>query len=124
MQASVHAGFPSPAEDHAGKPLDLNDLLITHPQATYMLSVAGDSMVDEGINDRDIVVVNRAIRPRHGHIVIAVLDGEFAIKKLFKRAGRIKLLAGNPTYPPIIPDEGQNLEVWGVVTSCIRRFAI
>ena len=89
-----------------------------------MLSVAGDSMVDEGIHDRDIVVVNRAIRPRHGHIIVAVLDGEFAIKKLYKRAGRVMLLAGNPTYPPIIPNDGQSLDVWGVVTSCIRRFAI
>ena len=124
VPASVHAGFPSPADDHAGKPLDLNDLLVTHPQATYMLSVAGDSMVEEGINDRDIIVVNRAIKPRHGHIVVAILDGEFAVKKLHQRAGRVKLLAGNPTYPPIIPKDGQSLVVWGVVTSSIKRFAV
>ena len=124
VPASVHAGFPSPAEDHVGKPLDLNDLRVTHPQAPFMLSVAGDSMVEEGIDDRDIIVVNRAIKPRHGHIVVAILDGEFAVKKLYQRAGRVKLLAGNPTYPPIIPGDGQSLVVWGVVTSSIKRFAI
>ena len=65
-----------------------------------------------------------AIKPRHGHIVVAILDGEFAVKKLYQRAGRVKLLAGNPTYPPIIPGDGQSLVVWGVVTSSIKRFAI
>lgn len=120
--SSVRAGFPSPADDYACKRIDLNEVLVTHPQATFMMRVAGDSMREEGIEDGDVVVVNRAIKPRHGHIVVAVLDSEFTVKKLYQRAGRMKLRAGNPTYPDIIPGDGQTLEVWGVVTSCIKQF--
>lgn len=120
--ATVHAGFPSPADDYVCKRIDLNDVLVTHPQATFMLRVAGDSMRDEGIDDGDMLVVNRAIKPRHGHIVVAVLDQDFAVKKLYLRGGRLKLKAGNPTYPEIVPAEGQTVEIWGVVTSCIKQF--
>lgn len=120
--ATVHAGFPSPADDYACRRIDLNDVLVTHPQATFMLRVAGDSMRDEGIDDGDMLVVNRALKPRHGHIVVAVLDQEFAVKKLHLRAGRLKLKAGNPTYPEIVPVDGQTVEIWGVVTCCIKQF--
>lgn len=121
--AKVHAGFPSPAEDYLCKRIDLNDVLVTHPQATFMFRVAGDSMRDEGIDDGDLLVVNRALKPRHGHIVVAAVDGEFAVKKLHLRAGRLKLKAANPTYPDIVPSECQTVEVWGVATSCIKRFS-
>ena len=121
--ATVHAGFPSPAEDYRCKRIDLNEILVTHPQATFMLRVAGDSMREEGIDDGDMLVVNRALKPRHGQIVVAVVDGEFAVKKLYLRAGRLKLRAGNPTYPEIVPAEGQTIEVWGVTTHCIKQFS-
>jgi DNA polymerase V len=120
--ATVHAGFPSPAEDFQVKRIDLNTILVTHPQATFMLRVAGDSMRDTGIDDGDMLVVNRAIKPRHGQVVVAVVDGEFAVKELYMRGGRIKLKAGNPTYPEISPTDGQTIEVWGVVTCCIKQF--
>jgi len=120
--ALVHAGFPSPAEDYLVKRIDLNTVLVTHPQATFMLRVAGDSMRDTGIDDGDLLVVNRALKPQHGQIVVAVVDGEFAVKQLSLRGGRLKLKAGNPTYPDISPSEGQTIEVWGVVTSCIKQF--
>ncbi|MFL9668975.1 LexA family protein [Variovorax sp. AB1(2024)] len=120
--ATVHAGFPSPAEDFLVKRIDLNSVLVTHPQATFFLRVAGDSMRDCGIEDGDLLLVNRAIKPRHGQIVVAVVDGDFAVKQLHLRAGRLKLKAGNPTYPDITPSEGQTIEVWGVVTSCIKQF--
>lgn len=120
----VHAGFPSPAEDFGETRIDLNVELIRHPQATFFLRVAGDSMHEAGIDDGDIVVVDRALKPRHRHIVVAVVDGDFTIKWLALRAGRIKLQAANPTYPDIVPKDGQTLEVWGVVTSCIKRFAL
>lgn len=121
--AKVHAGFPSPAEDYLCKRIDLNEVLVTHPQATFMFRVAGDSMKEEGIDDGDMLVVNRALRPRNGHIVVAAVDGEFTVKKLVMRAGRLhRLKAGNPTYPDIIPAEGQTVEVWGVATSCIKQF--
>ena len=69
-----------------------------------------------------MLLVNRAIKPSHGHIVVAVVDGEYAVKQLYLRGGRIKLKAGNPTYPEIVPTEGQTVEVWGVVTCCIKQF--
>ncbi len=122
--AGVRAGFPSPAEDFAVNRLDLSQLLITHPQATFLLRVAGPSMREAGIDDGDTLVVDRAIKPRHGHIVVAVVDGEFTVKQLHQRAGRIRLKAANPTFPDIEPQEGQTVEVWGVVTSCIKRFPV
>ena len=118
---SVAAGFPSPAEDLGGQRIDLGQLLITHPQATYFLRVSGNSMVDAGIFDRDIMLVDRAIKPRHGHIVVAIVDGDFTVKQLYQRGGRIKLKAANPTYPDITLKDGQTLEVWGVVTATVRQ---
>ena len=118
----VRAGFPSPADDFAVKRIDLNDILITHPQATFLVSVSGDSMRDIGISDKDTLVVNRALKERHGCVVVAVVDGEFTVKTLHERAGRIRLKAANSTYPEIVPKDGQSVEVWGVVTACIKRF--
>lgn len=118
----VSAGFPSPAEDLGAERIDLTKELITHPQATFLLRVAGDSMRDAGIFDRDILIVDKAIKPRSNMIVVAVLDGEFSVKRLYQRGGRVKLQAANPTYPDIIPKDGQMLEIWGVVTACIKQF--
>lgn len=122
-EARVRAGFPSPAEDFAVNRLDLTQILVTHPQATFLLRVAGPSMREAGIDDGDTLVVDRAIKPRHGHVVVAVVDGDFTVKVLHQRAGRVKLKAANPTFPDIVPKDGQTVEVWGVVTSCIKRFA-
>ena len=122
--ASVRAGFPSPAADFDVKRLDLSKILIKHPQATYLLRVAGPSMREAGIDDGDTIVVDRAIKPQHGHIVVAVVDEEFTVKYLHQRAGRVRLRAANPTYPDIVPREGQTIEAWGVVTSCIKRFVV
>lgn len=119
---SVSAGFPSPAEDHAEPRLDLTEILITHPQATFLLRVSGESMHGAGIFDGDLLVVNRAIKPRHGQVVVAVVDGEFTVKYLHDRNGRVKLKAANPTYPDIVPGESQTIEVWGVVTASVKRF--
>lgn len=122
--SSVHccipAGFPSPAEDHAVKRLDMNDILIKSPASTFLMRVRGDSMIEAGISDGDLVLVDRSIRPTSGHVVVAVVDGEFTVKTLWKRADRVRLKAANPTYPDIIPRDGQTLEVWGVVTFSIR----
>lgn len=123
-ESKVQAGFPSPAEDFTAKRINLSEILITHPQATFLLRVRGDSMRDAGIFDGDILVVDRSIKPRHGHIVVAVVDGDFTVKHLVLRAGQVKLRAANATYPDIIPREGQTLEVWGVATSSIKRFPV
>lgn len=124
LVGAVHAGFPSPADDFAAKRIDLTEVLITHPQATFLLLARGLSMVNAGIYDGDMLVVNRAVKPRHGHIVVAVVDGDFTVKTLYQRAGRVKLQAANVTFPDIIPRDGQTLEVWGVVTSSIRRYVV
>ncbi|QKO20690.1 LexA family transcriptional regulator [Rhodoferax sp. BAB1] len=119
----VAAGFPSPAEDLGGQRVDLTRELVTHPQATFLLRARGHSMVGAGILDDDILVVNRALVPRHQSVVVAVVDGEFTVKTLWQRAGRVKLQPANPAYPEIVPAEGQTLEIWGVVTAAIHQFA-
>ena len=120
LDVRIAAGFPSPAEDHAGKRIDVLEHLVKHPQATYQMQVRGESMREAGIFDGDVVLVDRAIAPRPGQIVVAVVDGEFTIKQLWQRAGRMKLKAANPTFADISPKEGQSVEVWGVVVASIK----
>lgn len=122
LLGSAPAGFPSPAEDLQEQAIDLGQMLVTHPQATYLIRARGVSMVEAGIFDNDILVVNRALKPRHQDIVVAVVDGDFTIKTLHQRAGRIKLKAANPTYADIVPRDGQTLEIWGVVTAAVKQF--
>jgi DNA polymerase V len=124
FDAVIAAGFPSPAEDHAVKRIDLNEILIRHPQATFLMRVRGTSMKDAGIDDGDVVLIDRAIKPAHGHIIVAVVDGEFTVKRLWKRGDRVKLQAENPTYPDIVPKDGQQVEVWGVVTNAIKAMRV
>ena len=122
---AARAGFPSPAEDLGAERIDITSVLITHPQATFFTRVKGDSMVDDGIFDGDILVVNRAIRPAHGHIICASIDnGELIVKRLHKQYGRLKLVSSNPTYPPIVPKEGETVDLWGVVTASIKQFRV
>lgn len=121
LLGTIAAGFPSPAEDHAVKRIDLNDVLIKHPLSTYLMRVRGASMVDAGIDDGDVVLVDKVIKAAHGHVVVAVVDNEFTCKRLWRRGSNVKLQAANPTYPDIVPREGQTIEVWGVVTTVIKR---
>ncbi len=122
LLGSARAGFPSPAEDLQEHSIDLIEVLVTHPQATYVIRARGDSMVEAGIFDNSLLVVDRALKPRNQDIVLAQLDGEYTIKYFYQRAGITKLKAANPTYPDIVPKEGQTLQVWGVVTACIKQF--
>ncbi|MDP2780912.1 LexA family transcriptional regulator [Devosia sp.] len=122
LPCRVAAGFPSPAEDHAVQRVDLMAQLIKHPQASFLLRVRGESMKDAGIFDNNVVLVDRAITARSGHIVIAMVDGEFVCKTFWQRAGRIKLKAANVTFPDINPADGQTVEIWGVVVASIKQF--
>ena len=118
---SVRAGFPSPADDYIAETLDLNELLITHKEATFFVRAKGHSMTGAGIHDGDLLVVDRSLAATHRSVIIAVVDGEFTVKRLYKRAGKIRLLAENPDFAPIEFNEGQELQVWGVVTSVVHQ---
>ncbi|HOP31404.1 MAG TPA: translesion error-prone DNA polymerase V autoproteolytic subunit [Spirochaetota bacterium] len=116
----VPAGFPSPADDYIENTLDLNDFLIEHPAATFFVRVAGDSMTGAGINSGDILIVDRALTPRSGSIVVAILNGEFTVKRLSCVNGKMFLLPENPAYDPIEITDGSGFEVWGVVAHVIH----
>lgn len=117
----VRAGFPSPADDYVEAFLDLNEHLIEHKDATFFVQATGDSMTGAGIQEGNLLVVDRALEARHGDIVIAVIDGDLTVKRLEKLRGKIRLVAENPAYAPIEFTDGQELTIWGVVTSVIQR---
>ena len=114
------AGFPSPAADLAVNRINIGDILVKNPVSTYFMCVKGFSMKDAGIDDGDHVIVDRSIEPRHNHIVIAEINGDVTVKRLFKKNGIIKLRAENVTYPDIVPVQGQEWAIWGVVTYIIK----
>jgi DNA polymerase V len=119
---SVAAGFPSPAEQYLEPPLDLNEFLVKRPAATYFVRVEGDSMEGKGICDGDLLVVDRSLDPRDGDVVIAAVDGEFTVKTLRKKNGKVGLQAENPKYPDIVPKGASELVLFGKVTAVIHRF--
>ena len=120
--SKIAAGFPSPAEDFIEGKLDLNDYLIRHPAASFYVRVSGESMLNAGIFPNDILLVDRAESAAHGDVVIAVLDGELTVKRLYRRDGIVRLDAENPAYPNIDIQQGQELIIWGVVRACIHEF--
>jgi DNA polymerase V len=130
IAGSVAAGFPSPAEQYLEPPLDLNELLVKRPAATYFVRVQGDSMIGKGIHDKDILVVDRSLDPRDGDVVIAAVDGEFTVKTLRKgKRGTVAgdrrvvwLEAANSKYPDIILKGMSELRLFGKVTAVIHRF--
>lgn len=112
---AVHAGFPSVAQDYFSGDFSFDQNVIVHPDSTFIIHVAGDSMTGAGIFDGDLLVVDRSLEPREGDIVIAILDDELLVKRLARRRGRTMLRAENPAYPDFIPQEGEELVIWGVV---------
>lgn len=118
----ISAGFPSPAADYAEEGLDLNDYLVRNKPATFLFTVKGDSMIGASIEEGDKVIVDRALTPKHDNIVVAVVDGDYTLKRLYKHMGRVELRAENPAYPPIVFQDGCELLVWGVVVGVVRRY--
>ena len=119
----LRAGFPSPAEEYLQDSLDFNRDLIKHPASTFYGRVCGDSMIDAGINDGDIAVIDKAREAHNGSIVVAYINNEFTIKYLdttHKEEGYIELRPANDKYKPIRIDEGDDFEVWGVVVYTIK----
>lgn len=123
VDETVQAGFPSPAGDYLEGRIDLNEHLIQHPSATFLVWVSGDSMVDAGIFDGDLLVVDRSIQATPGHIVVAAIDGELTLKRLARRDNRMVLQAENDAYPVIEVDENSETLIWGVATSAIHWLA-
>ena len=118
----IHAGFPSPAADHAGERIDLVRELSSHPETTFYARVSGDSMHDAGMFDGDIIVIDKSLEPHNGDIIIAAVDGEFTVKE-FRRDEDNKggwLIPHNPAFQPIRVTAENNFSVWGVVTHCIH----
>lgn len=115
----VPCGFPSPAQDYVERRIDLNELMIQHPSATYFVKAAGDSMCDAGIDEGDLLVVDSALKAQHGSIVIVALDGEFTVKRLLLHP-HIMLKPENKTYSPIMLRDEDNLQVFGVVTYIVK----
>ena len=120
MTAKAECGFPSPADDYLDRPLDFNELLIENAPATFAVRIAGDSMVGIGLFPGDIAIVNRAKAVTDGSIVVALVDGEFTLKRYRKRGGRVWLQAENPGFKDLEILDGMSFEVWGVVTRSIR----
>ncbi len=121
FSSRVPAGFPSPAEEYAEGPLDLHHYLIRHPAATFYVRVTGQSMTGAGILDGDVLVVDRAREPRHGDIVVAVIDNELTVKELDSQGPTPRLLPHHPDFAVIDLRPGQELQIWGVVGGVVRR---
>ncbi|MCM1981554.1 LexA family protein [Lyngbya confervoides] len=121
MGIPIQAGFPSPSDDYVEQSLDLNQFMIAHPSATYFVRVVGDSMIEAHIQENDYLVVDRAIAPSHNAIVIAVVNGELTLKRLYRQGGLVELRAENPAYPAIRITGDMELVIWGVVSGIFRK---
>jgi len=119
--SEIPAGFPSPAQDYIEESLDLNKHLISHPIATYFVRVEGYSMVNAGIYPGDILIVDRAIEPAHKKIVIAIVDGELTVKRLFQKKGKWFLAPENPEYDSLEITGDMSFKIWGVVIYAIHK---
>lgn len=122
VEGRIPAGFPSPADDFNTQRCSLIEMLTPHPLTTFLWRVSGRSMEEAGIFDGDILVVDRSLNAHHGDVVVAQVDNDFTVKYLHQRYSRIKLVPANPTYPDIVPQDGQQLLIVGVVTASIKQF--
>ena len=119
----ISAGFPSPADDYIENNLSISELLIKNQLSTFLMKASGESMIEAGINDGDVLVVDRSLEARSRDIVIAIFEGNLTVKRLIIKAdGSAILKAENPLYKNILISEYTELEIWGVVTSAIHQF--
>ena len=117
----VQAGFPSPAQNEYSDSIDLNRALITNPAATFCARVIGDSMVDAGINEGDLLIIDRSITPHDGNIAVCFIDGDFTVKRLSVRDDGVFLTPANAKFPELKVSEESNFKVWGVVSHIIKK---
>lgn len=123
-RASVAIGFGSPSGDTGVTRLDLNDILVRHPQATFLMRIAGDAMQEAGIDSGDLVLIDRAIAPSNGHVVIAIVDDEFVCRRLSQQGADVRLTATQDGCADILAREGESFQIWGVVTQVIKAMPV
>ena len=122
LSDSVSAGFPSPADDYTEENIDLNEHLLRNPFSTFFLRVKGDSMINSGIHDKDLIIVDKSLTPKPGNIVIAMIDGDFTIKRLEKKKDELYLKSENHNYPNFNFANHNDIQIWGVVIYSIHNF--
>ena len=120
LSDSVSAGCPSPADDYIEENIDLNEYLIRNPFSTFFLRVKGDSMINSGINNQDLIIVDKSLTPNPGDIVIAMIDGEFTVKRFSMKNNKLYLKAENHNYPDLNLEDCNDINIWGVVIYSIH----
>lgn len=120
LENNIPAGFPSPAQDANSDTLDLNRELIHSPSSTFCARVSGDSMIDCGISDGDLLIIDKALTPHDGSIAVCYIDGDFTVKRIYIHNDGIYLMPTNPNYRPIPVSEDSNFQVWGIVTYIVK----
>ena len=119
--SGVCAGFPSPADDYLEEYMDLNKELIHNPPSTFFAKVRGNSMIDEGIRPKDILIIDKSLEPRNGSLAVCFIDGEFTLKRIQKQSNCVYLMPANKEFKPIKVTEDSSFEVWGIVTYIIKK---
>jgi DNA polymerase V len=122
MSSTISAGFPSPADDFIENQVDIFDRIVKHPASTFLVRAKGNSMINRGIQDGDILVVDKSLKPENNSIVIAYIDGEFTVKRFAKEKNSIVLYPANSEYKPIKIDCDNDFLVWGVVTYVLHQY--
>ena len=120
-QDGIHAGFPSPAQDYMEGVIDLNKELVKHPVATFYGRVVGDSMIDAGVNEGDVLVIDKSLEPRDGDMAVCFIDGEFTLKYISFKNKELWLVPANKKYKPIQVTEYYDFTIWGIVTYVIKN---
>ena len=121
VDGGIQAGFPSPAQDCIAESLDLNSELVRHPSATFYGRVTGDSMIEEGICEGDLIIIDRSLEPSDGDLAVCSVDGEFTLKRIHFEKDKVWLIPSNETFDPILITPDCRFEVWGVVTYTIKN---
>ncbi|HCT54095.1 MAG TPA: peptidase S24 [Balneola sp.] len=124
LARKMETGFPSPASDHLEKALNLEELVVFRPSATFYVRAQGNAMKRSGIHDKDILIVDRSITPRHGNIIVTSIDEEPSIRRFAKQGSRIFLVSDDPSLQPIAVNKETAWTIWGVVTHVIHRFRL
>lgn len=116
----IQAGFPSPAQDHMNESIDLNREIVKHPASTFYGRVSGNSMIEEGIEPGDIIVIDRSLEPANGDLAVCCVDGEFTLKRISLQPNAVWLIPSYETFDPILVTPDCRFEIWGVVTHTIK----